>query len=110
MVFNNKLHNAEPHLFSNANLKPSRLHEHFNRERGDVTAGHALDTVKSRRSPLYSSGTLKRLWYVLVDRPFLQASYKGAYLFANRKELHTTAENSAKCCALHNSTETRGSA
>jgi len=110
MVFNNTLYNAQLHLFSNVNLEPSRLYGHFNKQHGEVTVGHSLDTVKSRRSPLYSSGTLKRLCYVLADQPFLQASYEGAYVFANRKKLHTTAENSGKRCALQNNTEIRGTA
>ena len=40
-------------VFSNANLKPSKLREHFNSRRGGAdVSGHDVESLKAKGSPL----------------------------------------------------------
>ena len=87
-------------VFSNANLKPSRLNEHFNNRHGGTDAGHDLNSLNIKRERFDRSGTLPKRGFVPVEKPLLQASYDIAFLFAKNKKLHTIAEELVKPCAL----------
>ena len=87
-------------VFANANLKPSRLNEHFNNRHGGTDAGHDLNSLKIKRERFDRSGTLPKLGFVPVEKPLLQASYEVALLCAKKKKAHTIAEELVKPCAL----------
>ena len=87
-------------VFANANLKSSRLNEHFNNRHGGTDAGHDLNSLKIKRERFDRSGTLSELGFVSVEKPLLQASYEVALLCAREKEAHTIAEELLKPCAL----------
>ncbi|CAM5079369.1 unnamed protein product [Natator depressus] len=87
-------------LFSNANLKPSKLSEHFNKQHGGAAAGHDIDTLTSTRARFDSSGTLRTFGFVSLEKPLLQACYQVAYLCPKEKKPHTAAEELVKPYAL----------
>ena len=45
-------------IFSNANLKPSKLDEHFKNQHGSSDTGYDIDSLKVKRARFDSSGTL----------------------------------------------------
>ena len=83
-------------LFCNANMKPSRLKEHFNNKHGGVKPGQDSESLKIKRVCFDSSGTLPKMGFVLADKPLLLASYKVAYEIAKNKKQHTIAEKLIK--------------
>ncbi|CAM1324282.1 ZBED8 (predicted) [Pycnogonum litorale] len=88
-------------VFSNANLKPSKLQEHFNNRHGGADlAGHDVESLKVKRARFDSRKTLPKLGFVSVDKPLLMASYQVAYKVAKSKKPHTIAEELIKPCAL----------
>ena len=87
-------------LFCNANMKPSRLKEHFNNKHGGVKPGQDSESLKIKRVRFDSSGTFPKMGFVPADKPLLLASYKVAYEIAKNKKPHTIAENLIKPCAL----------
>ncbi|KAK4327553.1 hypothetical protein Pmani_001960 [Petrolisthes manimaculis] len=87
-------------VFSNANLKPSRLKEHFNNRHGGTDAGHDLNSLKIKRERFDRSGTLPKRGFVPVEKPLLQAYYDVAFLCAKKKKPHTIAEELVKPCTL----------
>ncbi|XP_005005209.1 protein FAM200C [Cavia porcellus] len=84
-------------VFSNADLRPSKLSDHFNRQHGGV-AGHDLSSHTP--APSDQSKTLKTLGVAAHEDALLQASYQFAYLCAKEKNPHTIAEKLVKPCAL----------
>ena len=87
-------------LFSNANMKPSRLQEHFNNKHGGVKPGQDSESLKIKKVRFDSSGTLPKMGFVPADKLLLLASYKVVYEIAKSKKQHTIAENLIKPCAL----------
>ncbi|CAM4485325.1 unnamed protein product [Lepidochelys kempii] len=87
-------------LFSNTNLKSSKLSAHFNKQHGGAAVGHDIDTLKSTRAQFDHSETLRTFGFVSLEKPLLQASYQVAYLCAKKKKPHTIAEELVKPCAL----------
>ena len=45
-------------VFSNANLKPSKLDEHFKNLHGGLEAGYDVESLKVKRARFDSAGTL----------------------------------------------------
>lgn len=86
-------------VFSNTDLRPSKLSDHFNRQHGGV-AGHDLSGLKPVPTPSDKSKTLKALGVASHEDALLQASYQFAYLCAKEKNPHTIAEKLVKPCAL----------
>uniref|UniRef100_A0A250Y343 Protein ZBED8 n=1 Tax=Castor canadensis TaxID=51338 RepID=A0A250Y343_CASCN len=86
-------------VFSNADLRPSKLSDHFNRQHGGV-AGHDLKSLKHVPAPSDRSQTLNTLGVASQEDALLQASYQFAYLCAKEKSPHTVAEKLVKPCAL----------
>ncbi|XP_005376317.1 PREDICTED: protein ZBED8 [Chinchilla lanigera] len=84
-------------VFSNADLRPSKLSDHFNRQHGGI-AGHDLNSHMP--APSDQSKTLKTLGVASHEDALLQASYQFAYLCAKEKNPHTIAEKLVKPCAL----------
>ena len=88
-------------VFSNANLKPSKLREHFNNRHGGAdVSGHDVESLKAKRIRFESRGTLPKLGFVSADKPLLMASYHVAYNVAKSKKPHTIAEEVIKPCVL----------
>ena len=88
-------------IFSNSNLKPSKLGEHFQiKHGGNKRAGNDLPSMKAKRARFDVKGTLPKLGFAHVDKPLLFASFKVAYEVAKNKKPHTIAETLIKPCAL----------
>lgn len=87
-------------LFSNSNLKPSKLYEHFRNQHGGESAGYSLNILKSKKTRFDACGTIAKFNLVTVEKPLLEASYQIAYLCAKNKKSHTIAEELVKPCAL----------
>uniref|UniRef100_UPI00358EA82C protein FAM200C-like n=1 Tax=Myxine glutinosa TaxID=7769 RepID=UPI00358EA82C len=92
-------------VFSNSNLKPSKLQEHFkNKPGGAEVEGHHVGSLKIKRTRFDSVGTLPKLGFVSVEKTLLLASYQVAYAVAKSKKPHTIAEDLIKPCALEMAT------
>jgi len=86
--------------FSNSNLKPSKLNEHFTKQHGGGDAGHDFESLKSKRVRFDKSGTITTFGFISNEKPLLHASYRVAYMCAKKKKPHTIAEELVKPCAL----------
>ena len=75
-------------VLSNANLKPSRLKEHFENRHAGAKSGNNLNTLKIKRARFHQSGTLEKHGFLPIDKPLLHASYKIAFL-CTKKTSHT---------------------
>ena len=63
-------------VFSNANLKLSKLREHFNNRHGGAdVSDHDVKSLKAKRTHFESRGTLIKLGFVSADKQLLMASY-----------------------------------
>ena len=87
-------------VLSNANLKPSRLKEHFDNRHGGAKSGNDLNTLKIKRIRFDQSGTLEKHGFSPIGKPLLHASYKVAFLCARKNKPHTVAEELVKPCAM----------
>ena len=62
-------------VYSNANLKPSKLRKHFNIRHGGADAsGHDVESFKEKRTFFESRGTLPKLGFVSADKQLPMAS------------------------------------
>ena len=88
-------------VFSNSNLKPSKLKEHFNNKHGgsNVT-GRDSKLLKIKRARFDSFGTVPRLGMIFVDKSLLLALYKVAYKVSKSKKSYTIAGELIKRCAI----------
>ncbi|XP_051784720.1 protein ZBED8-like [Erpetoichthys calabaricus] len=84
-------------IFSNSNLKPSKLGEHG----GNTREVNDLNSLKAKRACYDIKGTLLKLGFTPVDKPLLLASFKVAYEVAKMKKPHTVLETLIKQCVLH---------
>ena len=50
-------------VFCNANLKPSKLSEHFRNKHGEVEAGYDAETLKTKRARYEKNGTLSKMGF-----------------------------------------------
>ena len=92
-------------VFSNANLKPSKLQEHFNNRHGGANvAGHDVKSLQAKRARFDSRATLPKLGFLSVDKPLLMASYQVAFKVAKSKKPHIIAEELIKPCVLEMAT------
>lgn len=80
-------------VFTNANLKPSRLNEHFNNRHGGAKSGNDFNTLKIKRGRFDRGGTLPKQGFVPIEKPLLQASYQVAFLCAKKKSLIQLLKN-----------------
>ncbi|XP_076325352.1 protein FAM200C-like [Tachypleus tridentatus] len=87
-------------LFSNANLKPSKLDEHFKNKHGGRDAGNDIVTLRVKRARFDQVGTLPTYEVSPTEKPLLRASYEVAYQIAKSKKPHTIGEELIKPCAL----------
>ncbi|XP_076315072.1 protein FAM200C-like [Tachypleus tridentatus] len=87
-------------LFSNANLKPSKLDEHFQNKHGGRDAGNDIVTLRVKRARFDQVGTLPTYGFSPTEKPLLSASYEVAYQIAKSKKPHTIGEELIKPCAL----------
>ncbi|XP_076315070.1 protein FAM200C-like [Tachypleus tridentatus] len=87
-------------LFSNANLKPSKLDEHFQNKHGGRDAGNDIVTLRVKRARFDQVGTLPTYGFSPTEKPLLRASYEVAYQIAKSKKPHTIGEELIKPCAL----------
>ena len=87
-------------MFSNANLKPSKLDEHFKNRHGGKDAGNDIATLRVQRARFDRAGTLLTHGFSPTAKPLLHASYQVAYLVAKSKKPHTIAKELTKPCAL----------
>ncbi|XP_076352731.1 protein FAM200C-like [Tachypleus tridentatus] len=87
-------------LFSNANLKPSKLDEHFKNKHGGRDAGSDIVTLRVKRARFDQVGTLPTYGFSPTEKPLLRASYEVAYQIAKSKKPHTIGEELIKPCAL----------
>ncbi|XP_075230310.1 protein FAM200C-like [Lycorma delicatula] len=83
-------------IFSNSNLKPSKLLEHFNNLHGGEGVGHSVNNLKSKKSRFDTGGTILKLCQPAIQKPLLEA---GIFVCKEKKP-HTTAEELIKPCAL----------
>ncbi|XP_068246893.1 protein FAM200C-like [Palaemon carinicauda] len=79
-------------LFSNANLKPSKLDEHFKNKHGGRDAGNYIVTLSAKRARFDQFGTLPTYRFSPTGKPLLCASYEVAYQIAKSKKPHTFGE------------------
>ena len=70
-------------------MKPSRLKEQFDNNRGKVKYGQDSETLKNKRVRFDSSGTLRKMGFVSADKPLLLASCKVACEIAKNKKTIT---------------------
>ncbi|XP_076352730.1 protein FAM200C-like [Tachypleus tridentatus] len=87
-------------LFSNANLKPSKLDEHFKNKHGGRDAGNDIVTLRVKRARFDQVGTLPTYGFSPTEKLLLRASYEVAYQIAKSKKPHTIGEELIKPCAL----------
>ena len=87
-------------VFCNANLKPSKLSEHFRNKHGGVEAGYDAETLKTKRARYEKSGTLPKMGFASVEKPHFLASYKVVYRIAKAMKPQTLAEEVVKPCAI----------
>ncbi|XP_076315873.1 protein FAM200C-like [Tachypleus tridentatus] len=87
-------------LFSNANLKPSKLDEHFKNKHGGRDAENDIVTLRVKRARFDQVGTLPTYGFSPTEKPLLRASYEVAYQIAKSKKPHTIGEELIKPCAL----------
>ncbi|XP_076359052.1 protein FAM200C-like [Tachypleus tridentatus] len=87
-------------LFSNANLKPSKLDEHFKNKHGGRDAGNDIVTLRVKRARFDQVGTLPTCGFSPTEKPLLRASYEVAYQIAKSKKPHTIGDELIKPCAL----------
>jgi len=88
-------------MFSNANMKPSKLNEHFRNRHGSRDAGNDIETLWLKRTRFDRAGTLPMYGFSPPQKPFLQASYQAAYQIAKSKKPHTVGEELIKPCVLN---------
>ncbi|XP_076372943.1 protein FAM200C-like [Tachypleus tridentatus] len=88
------------HSFSNANLKPSKLDEHFKNKHGGRDAGNDIVTLRVKRARFDQVSTLPTYGFSPTEKPLLRASYEVAYQIAKSKKPHTIGEELIKPCAL----------
>ena len=79
-------------VLSNANLKSSKLKEHFDNRHGVAKSGNDLNTSKIKRARFHQSGTSEKHGFLPIDKPLLHGSYKVAFLCAKKIKPHTVAE------------------
>jgi len=87
-------------MFSNANMKPSKLNEHFRNRRGSRDTGNDIETLRLKRTRFDRAGTLPMYRFSPPQKLFLQASYQVAYQIAKSKKPHTVGEELIKSCVL----------
>ena len=75
-------------VLSNANLKPSRLNEHFDNCHGGAKSKNDLNTLKIETARFRPSGTLENHGFVPIDKPLLHmhTSCKVAFFVCQKKE------------------------
>lgn len=71
-------------IFSNSNLKPSKL-EHCNNQHGGESEGYSLNILKSKKTRFDDGGTITKFNIAAVEKPVLEASYQVVYLCAKKK-------------------------
>ncbi|KAK3885513.1 hypothetical protein Pcinc_010254 [Petrolisthes cinctipes] len=87
-------------LFSNANLKPSKLDEHFKNKHGGRDAGNNIVTLIAKRARFDQAGTLPTYGFSPTEKSLLRAFYQVAYQIAKLKKPHTIGEELIKPCVL----------
>lgn len=85
-------------IFSNANLKLSKLNKHFKSVQGGTLAINDKETCKANKTFWSPKNSMKVCIY--ITKPLLEASYKVAYHVQKRKKMHTIMEELVKSCAL----------
>ena len=85
-------------MFSNANLKPSKLDEHFKNRHGGKTARNDIATLQVKRARFDRARTLPKYGFSPPEKPLLRASYEAAYQIAKSKKPHTVGEKLIKPC------------
>ena len=87
-------------MFSNSNLKLSKLDEHFRNRHGGVNAGNDIATLQVKRARFDRAGTLRMYGFSPPEKPLLLASYEAAYQIVKSKKPHTVGEELIKPCIL----------
>ncbi|TBU07129.1 hypothetical protein CWI38_2448p0010 [Hamiltosporidium tvaerminnensis] len=67
-----------PKIFSNSNLKPSKLLEHFRSLHGGKGT-HSTDNMKSKKARIDSGDTIPKLCELDIRKPLIVAFYQVAY-------------------------------
>ena len=79
-------------VFCHANLKQSKLSEHFRNKHGGVEAGYDAETLKTKRARYEQSGTLLKMGFTSVEKLHLLASFKVSYRIAKALKPRTLAK------------------
>ena len=87
-------------MFSNSNLKLSKLDEHFKNKHGGVNAGNDIATLQVKRAIFDRAGTLRMYGFSPPEKPLLLASYEAAYQIVKSKKPHTVEKELIKSCIL----------
>ena len=58
-------------MFSNANLKPSKLDEHFKNRHGGRDAGNDIETLRVKKDKFDRAGTLPMYGFSPLQKPLL---------------------------------------
>ena len=74
-------------VFSNANLKPSKLKEHFDNRHEGAKSGNDLNTLKIKMARFHQSNTLEKHGILLIDKRLLHVSCKVAFLLTKKKQV-----------------------
>ena len=99
-VLQRKIHPVQYHALKNANLKSSKLDEHFKNRHGGRDAGNDIETLRVKRAKFNRAGTLPMYRFSPPQKPLLQAFYQVADDIAESKKPRTADEELIKSCAL----------
>ncbi len=87
-------------MFSNANLKPSKLDQHFKNKHVGEESGNDFGTLTAKCARFDQAGTLPMYGFSPTEKPLLYASFQVAYLIAKSKKPHTFGKELIKLSSL----------
>lgn len=84
-------------VFSNTNLKPSKLDKHFKRVYSGTEPGNGKETFKPRKVHFHCQEYLPKLRFTLTWKPLIEAFYKVTYQVTEKKKQNKTFQCSGSC-------------
>ena len=95
-----RVHPVQYHALKNANLKSSKLDEHFKNRHGGRDAGNDFETLRVKRAKFNRAGTLPMYGFSPPQQLLLQVFYQVAYDIVESKKPRTADEELIKPCVL----------
>ena len=87
-------------MFSNANLKPSKLSQHFKNRHGGRDGENDIKTLRLKRAKFDRADTLPTYGFLPPQKPLLPASYQLAQQIVKSKKPHAVGKELTKPCVL----------